>query len=83
MTSFITTGGIRGKKQHIGQFHPRGFNMGIKRDVFLKIGGYALLKVSEDIDLSIRLCKAGYKVCLVPSAFVYHKRRTNELDQYF
>ena len=83
MTSFLTTGGIRGKKAHTGgKFYPRSFNMGIKREVFNKVNGFSLLKVSEDIDLSIRMFKAGYKVCLIPEAFVYHKRRTN-FKQFF
>ena len=34
MTSFFTTGGIRGNKKHVGQFHPRSFNMGIRKEVF-------------------------------------------------
>ena len=83
MTSFLTTGGIRGKKSHTGgRFYPRSFNMGIRREVFDKVKGFSLLKVSEDIDLSIRIYKAGYKVCLVPGAFVYHKRRTS-FKQFF
>jgi cellulose synthase/poly-beta-1,6-N-acetylglucosamine synthase-like glycosyltransferase len=83
MTSMLTTGGIRGKKSHAGgRFYPRSFNMGIKKDVFEKVNGFALLKVSEDIDLSIRMYKAGYKVCLVPEAHVFHKRRT-DFKQFF
>ncbi len=83
MTSLLTTGGIRGKKNHAGgKFYPRSFNMGIKKEVFNKVNGFALLKVSEDIDLSIRMFKAGYKVCLIPAAHVYHKRRTN-FKQFF
>lgn len=83
MTSLLTTGGIRGKKSHAGgRFYPRSFNMGIKRDVYNLLNGFSLLKVSEDIDLSIRLFKAGYKVCLIPQAHVYHKRRTN-FKQFF
>lgn len=76
MTSFFTTGGIRGKKQHVGQYQPRGFNMGIRKDAFLSVGGYSGLKVSEDIDLSMRLFKNGYKSGLIETAYVYHKRRS-------
>ncbi|MFO7369075.1 MAG: glycosyltransferase [Bacteroidales bacterium] len=76
MTSFFTTGGIRGKKQHVGQYQPRGFNMGIRKDAFLSVGGYSGLKVSEDIDLSMRLYKKGYKTGLIQAAYVYHKRRS-------
>ncbi|OFY55922.1 MAG: hypothetical protein A2Y87_00765 [Bacteroidetes bacterium RBG_13_46_8] len=46
------------------------------REAFLKVGGFSGLKVSEDIDLSIRLDKAGYQTVLIPEAFVYHKRRS-------
>jgi glycosyltransferase involved in cell wall biosynthesis len=76
MTSFFTTGGIRGKKKHVGNYQPRGFNMGIRRSVFNAIGGYSGLKVSEDIDLSMRLKKAGYRSGLIEGAYVYHKRRS-------
>jgi len=77
MTSFFTTGGIRGKKKHIGKFQLRGFNMGIKREAFLKVGGYSGMQVAEDIDLSMRLQKAGYKTALIGEAFVYHRRKAS------
>jgi len=77
MTSFLTTGGIRGKKKHVGKFQLRGFNMGIKAAIFEKVNGYSGLHVSEDIDLSIRLHKAGYITELIPDAYVYHKRKSN------
>lgn len=76
MTSFFTTGGIRGRKMHAGKFQPRSFNMGIRRSVFQSLGGFGNLKVSEDIDLSIRLHKGGYQSALIEEAYVYHKRRT-------
>lgn len=76
MTSFFTTGGIRGRKGHMGEYQPRTFNMGIRRDVFTKLGGFSGLKVSEDIDLSIRLRKGGYRIGLIENAFVFHKRRS-------
>ncbi len=76
MTSMLTTGGIRGKKKHVGQFHPRGFNMGISREVFEKTNGYSSLKCAEDIEFSIRIINHGFKTGLIPEAFVYHKRRT-------
>ncbi len=78
MTSLFTTGGIRGKKTHVGVFHPRGFNMGMKRSVFEKVKGYDIhFRCAEDIDLSIRILKEGYKSGLIPAAYVFHKRRTN------
>jgi GT2 family glycosyltransferase len=76
MTSFYTTGGIRGKKNSVGQYQPRSFNMGIRRNVFNEIGGFSRLKVSEDIDLSIRLYKNGYRIGLIEEAHVFHKRRS-------
>jgi len=77
MTSLLTTGGIRGGKAKVGTFHPRSFNMGIKREVFEKTGGYIITRKGEDIEFSIRIAAHGFTVGLIPDAFVYHKRRTN------
>jgi cellulose synthase/poly-beta-1,6-N-acetylglucosamine synthase-like glycosyltransferase len=77
MTSFFTTGGIRGRKTHVGQYQPRSFNMGIRRSVFRELGGFSGLKVSEDIDLSIRLKKKGFRSGFIEEAYVYHKRRSS------
>ncbi len=82
MTSLFTTGGIRGRKGHIGQFHPRSFNMGISREVFEKTNGYIITRMGEDIEFSIRIINSGFKVGLIPEAFVYHKRRTS-LGQFY
>jgi cellulose synthase/poly-beta-1,6-N-acetylglucosamine synthase-like glycosyltransferase len=76
MTSFLTTGGIRGGKQHMHKFNPRGFNMGIKKSVFEAVHGYSSMTCGEDIELSIRIINAGYTVKLNPEAYVYHKRRS-------
>lgn len=76
MTSFFTTGGIRGRTKHIGQYQPRSFNMGIRKTVFNALGGFSGLKVSEDIDLSMRLVKGGYRTGLIEEAYVFHKRRS-------
>jgi GT2 family glycosyltransferase len=77
MTSFFTTGGIRNKKKGFEKFHPRSFNMGIRKDIFDKLGGFSDLRFGEDIDFSIRLIKNGYQTGLIDNAFVYHKRRTD------
>lgn len=78
MTSFITTGGIRGGRRHVGQFKPRGFNMGVKQSVFEKLEGFnANLPVGEDMDLSARIIEAGYRTGLIPEAHVFHKRRVS------
>ncbi|MDQ3394249.1 MAG: glycosyltransferase [Bacteroidota bacterium] len=82
MTSFFTTGGIRGRKKHAGVFHPRSFNMGISREVFEKTGGYIITRMGEDIEFSIRISRSGFKIGLIEDAFVYHKRRT-DLLQFF
>ena len=80
MTSPLTTGGIRGNKKRIGPFHPRSFNMGISRAVFEHTGGYIITRMGEDIEFSIRIHEAGFRVGLIPDAYVYHKRRTNFRD---
>lgn len=77
MTSFFTTGGIRGGKKKLDKFYPRSFNMGIKRDVFLELGGFSKMRFGEDIDFSIRIFKAGLRCRLFPEAWVWHKRRTD------
>ncbi|MDR1678447.1 MAG: glycosyltransferase [Prevotellaceae bacterium] len=82
MTSFFTTGGIRGGKKQMERFHPRSFNLGVGKTAFEAIGGFAAMRYGEDIDLSIRLYKAGYSVRLLQNATVYHKRRT-DLQQFF
>ena len=83
MTSFWTTGGIRGGTTRTATYYPRGFNMGMKRSVFEAVGGYDVhFKTGEDIDLSIRIQQAGYRVGLIPKALVWHKRRST-LPQFF
>jgi glycosyltransferase involved in cell wall biosynthesis len=82
MTSPFTTGGIRGNKKHIGQFHPRSFNMGLSREVWEKVGGFILTRLGEDIEYSIRIHEAGFKIGLIPDAKVYHKRRTSFIQFY-
>jgi glycosyltransferase involved in cell wall biosynthesis len=75
MTSFFTTGGIRGGDTSVGKFQPRSFNMGISKEAFDKVGGFGQIHPGEDPDLSFRIWKAGYITRLFPKAFVYHKRR--------
>ncbi|MGZ3750614.1 MAG: glycosyltransferase [Mucilaginibacter sp.] len=82
MTSPFTTGGIRGNKKGIGQFHPRSFNMGVSRQVWEKVGGFIITRSGEDIEYSIRIHSAGFKIGLIPDAKVYHKRRTDFLQFY-
>ncbi|MBO4328462.1 MAG: glycosyltransferase [Bacteroidales bacterium] len=75
MTSFFTTGGIRGGKKKMDKFYPRSFNMGIRKSRFQQVGGFAPIRYGEDIDLSTRLFEAGCDCRLFPEAYVYHKRR--------
>ena len=75
MTSFFTTGGIRGGKRKMDKFYPRSFNLGIKKSVYEALEGFAPMRYGEDIDLSTRIFKNGYSCRLFPEAFVYHKRR--------
>ncbi|MBD1432544.1 glycosyltransferase [Sphingobacterium sp. DN00404] len=82
MTSPFTTGGIRGNKQHVGKFHPRSFNMGISKKVYEQTRGFKLARRSEDIEFSIRMMQQGFRVGLIPEAFVYHKRRAT-FKQFF
>lgn len=82
MTSFFTTGGIRGGKKKLDKFYPRSFNMGMRREVYEALGGFSPMRFGEDIDLSIRLFKGGYHCRLFPEAWVWHKRRT-DLKKFF
>ena len=75
MTSFFTTGGIRGGRKAVDEFQPRSFNMGISRKAFEASNGFGQIHPGEDPDLSLRLKKAGFRICLIPDAQVYHKRR--------
>ena len=77
MTSFFTTGGIRGGKKKLDKFYPRSFNMGIRADVYRQLGGFTRMRFGEDIDFSYRIVEAGYEPQLFPGAWVWHKRRTD------
>lgn len=81
MTSFLTTGGIRGGKVQLEKFVPRTFNMGYSRAVYNKVGGFREM-FSEDIDMSTRVRQAGFSIGLIREAFVYHKRRV-DLKKFF
>ena len=77
MTSFFTTGGIRGGKKKLDKFYPRSFNMGIRKDIYQELNGFSKMRFGEDIDFSYRIVEAGYKTRLFPTAWVWHKRRTD------
>ncbi|MBE6284438.1 MAG: glycosyltransferase [Mediterranea massiliensis] len=82
MTSFFTTGGIRGGKKKMDKFYPRSFNMGVRSDAYRQLQGFSAMRFGEDIDFSIRIFKQGYRCRLFPEAWVYHKRRT-DLKKFF
>lgn len=82
MTSFFTTGGIRGGKKKMDKFYPRSFNMGVRAEAYRALGGFAPMRFGEDIDFSIRIFKEGYACRLFPEAWVWHKRRT-DLKKFF
>ncbi|GAA0871651.1 glycosyltransferase [Gangjinia marincola] len=81
MTSWLTTGGIRGKKGTLS-YEPRSFNMGLSKKAFEATGGFGSIHPGEDPDLSIRLKKQGFTIGLITSAFVFHKRRIS-WDKFF
>ncbi len=82
MTSFLTTGGIRGGKQQLSNYQPRSFNMGLSKEAFEATGGFGKIHPGEDPDLSLRLNQLGYKTTLIRAAYVYHKRRISWKKYY-
>lgn len=81
MTSLLTTGGIRGKMKNPAKYQARGYNMGFAREVYEKLGGFAHPNMAEDIEISLRIKKAGFRLELVSEAFVYHHRK-NDLASF-
>ncbi len=77
MTSVLTTGGIRGKLPDPKKYQARGYNMGFSKKVYVEVGGFREANKGEDIEISIRIKKAGFNLQLVKDAFVYHKRRND------
>lgn len=82
MTSPFSTGGIRGGSERADTFYPRTFNLGVRRDAFDAVGGFADMRYGEDVDFSMRVLEAGYASQLRRELFVYHKRRTS-LRQFY
>lgn len=52
----------------------------IRRDVFDKVGAFSpLYHIGyEDMDLALRVWIAGYRVCFIPNAIVYHRRAVTD-----
>jgi poly-beta-1,6-N-acetyl-D-glucosamine synthase len=42
-----------------------------RRDVFERLGGYSVQNITEDIELSVRIQKAGWKIVYAPDAIIY------------
>lgn len=82
MTSFFTTGGIRGGKKKMDKFYPRSFNMGVRTSVYRKLEGFSAMRFGEDIDFSTRIFQNRFRCRLFPEAWVWHKRRT-DLKKFF
>ena len=82
MTSFFTTGGIRGNKKAIDKFQPRSFNLGMSKKAFEQTNGFSKMKIGEDIDLTFRLWENNFETQFIEDAFVYHKRRST-FKQFF
>ena len=77
MTSFFTTGGIRGGMKDEKKFHPRSFNMGFTKKVFETTKGFSKMRFGEDVDMSLRIIENGFSTTLIKDAAVYHKRRVD------
>ncbi|MCL2074694.1 MAG: glycosyltransferase [Marinilabiliaceae bacterium] len=77
MTNILTTGGIRGGDEKMDKFYPRSYNLGVKKTVFLQLGGFSEMRFGEDLDFSMRLLENGYKTRLLKDVFLFHKRRNN------
>ncbi|MCQ2236538.1 MAG: glycosyltransferase [Bacteroidales bacterium] len=77
MTSFLTTGGIRGSQVKIDKFYPRSFNLGVLKVIFDEVGGFSDMRYGEDIDFSMKVLEHGHRIGLISETFVYHKRRTS------
>jgi len=77
MTSFFTTGGIRGGMKNEKKFHPRSFNMGFSKKVYETTGGFSKMRFGEDVDMSLRIIENGFSTTLIKEAAVYHKRRVD------
>ncbi len=83
MTSFFTTGNIRGGEK-IDKFYPRSFNMGITKEAWHKVGGFPVTSMhpGEDMVFSIEIIKQGFKTKLFKNSSVFHKRR-NTIRTFF
>lgn len=75
MTSYLTTGGTRGRSKAVASYYPRSFNMGMKREVYENTGGFKIPDCGEDLEFSIRIKKSGYRIGLIEDAYIYHKRK--------
>ena len=77
MTSFLTTGGVRGGNVNSKNFQARSFNMGISQKAFELTGGFGNIHPGEDPDLSLRISDLELSSSLYSNVKVFHKRRVN------
>ncbi|MEN8124644.1 MAG: glycosyltransferase [Bacteroidota bacterium] len=77
MTSFLTTGGLRGSESKGKKFQLRSFNLGLSKKSFEITGGFSKQHFGEDIDLTFRLWENNLSTQFIKKAFVFHKRRTS------
>ena len=75
MTSFLTTGGIRGHKKNVQKYVPRSFNMIVRREVFERTGGFGNIHPGEDPEWVYKSLGAGFRTVFFPDVKVFHKRR--------
>jgi hypothetical protein len=83
MTSFYTTGGLRGGKNNVsGTRQLRSYNMVISRHAYDMSGGFSRQRVGEDIEYTHRLWANDLSTQWNESLYVYHKRRNTLSDFY-
>ena len=59
-----------------------GVNVLLRRDVFLKLGGFdeSFFMYYEDADLSLRLWRLGYRIVYEPRAILYHIHSASSVE---
>ncbi|GIW72006.1 MAG: hypothetical protein KatS3mg102_1548 [Planctomycetota bacterium] len=76
LTSPLSTGRLRGGTGwRLGRYRPRGYSMAVRRELFVRLGGFAGLRHGEDLELVGRIERAGYRCVHAPAARVLHRRR--------
>jgi GT2 family glycosyltransferase len=77
LTSPLTTGRLRGGTgARAGRYRPRSYALAVRREDFLRAGGFSRLFPGEDMELCARIERLGLALVHAPSARVHHRRRT-------